>query len=83
MIQGYSAGDRLKHTQFVWIWESQVCEIPADFERQYTNHCTRHNLDPNDEDNMDEFIAERLDMWDVADWVETSRETQTSDWEKI
>lgn len=77
----YKAGVRLTHTRFAWIWESQEAVLPSDFENKYQEYCREYELDPEDKDNVEMFIAEHVDDWGVGEWEETDRDTQDSTWE--
>ncbi len=84
----YKAGGKLKQKRFAWVWDERVVKIPETFEQDFADYCEEYELDSEDEDSVEMFIAEHIDGWEVVlsysdGWEETSRDTQEKTWEVL
>ena len=78
-------GTRIEERRFAQVWESRVVILPDDFVKQFKEYCEEYELDPNDQESLRDFIAERLDYWADGDeaWEVSDRDTLDRDWDVL
>jgi hypothetical protein len=79
----YRAGGRLLHRQSAVVLRQREVVIPDDFEKQYAEFCCEANLDPDDEDSIEEFVGQGVYEWYADQWEQVDWDIQAEDWQPI